>query len=41
MDPNRVNSYQYRLTFITTNNQSIQGSYVTATDPLVLVNPGH
>jgi hypothetical protein len=36
-----ANSYQYRVTFVTTSNQSTQGSYITATDPLIVVNPGH
>ena len=35
-----LNSYQYRLTFITTANQQRQGSYITATDPLLIVSPG-
>jgi hypothetical protein len=35
-----LNSYQYRFTFITTTNQQQQGSYITATDPLVVVIPG-
>ena len=35
-----LNTYQYRLTFITTANQQRQGSYITATDPLLVVSPG-
>jgi hypothetical protein len=35
-----LNSYQYRLTFVTTANQQQQGSYITATDPLLVVTPG-
>jgi hypothetical protein len=35
-----LNSYQYRFTFINSANQQQQGSYITATDPLVVVTPG-
>jgi hypothetical protein len=34
-----LTSYQYRLTFVTVANQTQQGSYITATDPLILVAP--
>jgi hypothetical protein len=34
-----LNSYQYRLTFITTTSQQRQGSYITATDPMLVVSP--
>jgi hypothetical protein len=36
-----LTSYQYRLTFITTGNQQQQGSYNTASDPLLVVLPGN
>ena len=36
-----LNSYQYRLTFITTGNQQQLGNYNTATDPLLVVLPGN
>jgi hypothetical protein len=31
------NQYQYRVTLLSTTNQQTQGTYITATDPLVLV----
>jgi hypothetical protein len=34
------NQYQYRVTLLNTNDQQTQGSYVTASDPLVLVGAG-
>ena len=34
-----LNSYQYRLTFITVANQTQQGVTITSTDPLVVVSP--
>lgn len=34
-----LNQYQYRITMINSANQQTQGSYITATDPLVVVAP--
>jgi len=34
------NTYQYRVTLISNSGQQTQGSYVSATDPLVLVGSG-
>ena len=34
------NQYQYRVSTLSTANQQTQGSYITATDPLVLVGAG-
>ncbi|HEY6326657.1 MAG TPA: hypothetical protein VIW73_09135 [Candidatus Cybelea sp.] len=31
------NQYQYRVSLVSSNNQQTQGSYITASDPLVLV----
>ncbi len=36
-----LTTYQYRLTFITTGNQQQQGSYINASDPLLVVAPGN
>lgn len=34
-----LNQYQYRITLISSANQQTQGSYITASDPLVVVAP--
>ncbi|MBV9577562.1 MAG: hypothetical protein JO057_03110 [Chloroflexi bacterium] len=34
-----ANSFQYQLTFLTTDNQQQRGSLVTATDPVIVLQP--